>query len=218
MKRILIILSVVFLAMVIIPGARAGSAVTPGSKCTESGLQIIYKSKIFTCVKTGSKLVWDKGKQYPPVNSSPSPTVISAPTPTQSEAAKVKADAKLCKPAAQAALRAKYTRLNEYWEFFEKYYPILEQMNMYVRNGSGDSEIQVKTSEFEEALRPWPSTGQYRNVPVRIYRAVLDGRLTQNQKLWNLTTSILMLDYKSASAGCRKVVGPPVAQTISSTG
>ena len=39
----------------------ANAAVTPGSKCSKSGIKQTYKGKIYTCIKLGTKLYWDNG-------------------------------------------------------------------------------------------------------------------------------------------------------------
>lgn len=64
-------------------------AATPkaGAKCTKAGITATAAGKKFTCVKSGTKLVWNKGvtiKAAPkpdvkPVEPTPTPT----PTPTQ---------------------------------------------------------------------------------------------------------------------------------------
>jgi hypothetical protein len=60
MKRLGIsILLVVSLLFSAIPSASA--AVTPGTKCSKSGIKQTYKGKVYTCVKLGSKLYWNNG-------------------------------------------------------------------------------------------------------------------------------------------------------------
>jgi hypothetical protein len=88
MKRKLAILSIVVLGLLSIPVIQAGAAITPGTKCAKAGLQSVYKSKIYTCIKLGSKLFWDNGITYYLTNPSPSPaptvtvTATPAPAPT----------------------------------------------------------------------------------------------------------------------------------------
>lgn len=56
----------------------------PGSVCSKQGITKTYKGKKYTCIKSGKKLVWNKGftiKQAMPV-ASPTPTPIPTPTPT----------------------------------------------------------------------------------------------------------------------------------------
>lgn len=60
------------------------SAIPPkaGSNCTKQGITDTYKGKKYTCVKTGKKLVWNKGVMVSKPNPSPTPTPTPSPTPT----------------------------------------------------------------------------------------------------------------------------------------
>jgi hypothetical protein len=83
MKRIGVsILLVVTLVVYALPNATA--VVTPGSKCSKVGAQQTYKSKIYTCVKSGVKLVWNNGTNIisakPSLQKSSTPTAPSKPT------------------------------------------------------------------------------------------------------------------------------------------
>ena len=60
MKRCLAYFLSVIL-MVSLSTSTAHSVVTPGSTCSKSGIKQIYKGKTYTCIKSGKKLVWDKG-------------------------------------------------------------------------------------------------------------------------------------------------------------
>lgn len=55
----------------------ASAAVTPGATCSKAGVKQVYKGKTYTCVKSGKKLVWNKGL----VVSKPTPTITATPTP-----------------------------------------------------------------------------------------------------------------------------------------
>jgi hypothetical protein len=61
-----------------------------GAKCTKAGVTATASGKKFTCVKSGKKLVWNKGvaikKPLPVVTSTPTPTPMPevSPTPTPS--------------------------------------------------------------------------------------------------------------------------------------
>ena len=48
----------------------ANAAVKAGSACKTAGLNSTISGKTFTCVKSGKKLVWDKGVKVKPVNTS----------------------------------------------------------------------------------------------------------------------------------------------------
>ena len=93
------------------PGSAATKA---GGTCKTLGTSIIEGSKIFTCIKSGKKLVWSKGITIPgatvgaiPTQSQPSQSqsqpTQSQPAPTQSAAPKPPAVATLNNPALAGA-------------------------------------------------------------------------------------------------------------------
>jgi len=61
------------------------AAIKAGSKCTKAGAIAIVGSKKFTCIKSGNKLVWNKGvvvkKTVPVAAPTPTPTPVASPTP-----------------------------------------------------------------------------------------------------------------------------------------
>ena len=61
-KRMIAFLSVftLFLSTPLIP---ANAVAKAGAKCAKAGSTEVVKSKSYTCVKSGKKLVWNKGKQ-----------------------------------------------------------------------------------------------------------------------------------------------------------
>ena len=66
------------LAVSLIPvTAVSAQKVTPGSTCKVLNQKVAYQNKAYTCVKSGKKLVWNKGVAI--VQRTPTPT----PTPTQ---------------------------------------------------------------------------------------------------------------------------------------
>ena len=66
----------------------AFAAITPGTKCSKLGVTASSGGKKYTCVKSGKKLVWNKGVAIPKPTPSPTasvmPTPIAIPTPTAS--------------------------------------------------------------------------------------------------------------------------------------
>ena len=75
MKRIALVLTFIF---ALSTGITAEAAVKAGATCSKAGATSIVSNKKFTCVKSGKKLVWDKGvavKTNKPV---------AQPTPSQS--------------------------------------------------------------------------------------------------------------------------------------
>ena len=59
-KRLIAFLSILslFLSSPLIP---ANAAAKAGAKCAKAGITEVVKDKSYTCVKTGKKLVWNKG-------------------------------------------------------------------------------------------------------------------------------------------------------------
>lgn len=82
-------LPILLIASLSINLPHASAAIKPGSSCKSLGATSISGEKKFTCVKSGKKLVWNKGTAIskvaePPIPSpTPSPTA-SSPTPTPS--------------------------------------------------------------------------------------------------------------------------------------
>ena len=93
--KFLILLSVILsLSLITAP---SNAAVKAGAKCTKHGATATAAGKKFTCIKSGKKLVWNKGVSikaapkpnlnpvFKPVEPAPipSPTPVATPTPTQ---------------------------------------------------------------------------------------------------------------------------------------
>ncbi|CAN1497687.1 hypothetical protein MCERE8_00408 [Candidatus Nanopelagicaceae bacterium] len=61
------------LAIVLIPvTAVSAQKITPGSSCKVFKQKVVYQNKAYTCIKSGTKLVWNKGEIV----------VVSTPTPS----------------------------------------------------------------------------------------------------------------------------------------
>jgi hypothetical protein len=68
------------IAISLIPGtAVSAQKITPGSTCKVYKQKVTNQNKVFTCSKSGKKLVWSKGVSVKP---SPAPTPTISPTPT----------------------------------------------------------------------------------------------------------------------------------------
>jgi hypothetical protein len=59
-KRLIAILSILSL-LVLLPLIPANAATKAGAKCTKVGIKSVAGNKTFTCVRSGKKLVWNKG-------------------------------------------------------------------------------------------------------------------------------------------------------------
>lgn len=62
--------------------APANGAVKPGAKCIKAGVTATALGKKYTCVKSGSKLVWNKGVAVQKKTPTPIPTSSPTPIPT----------------------------------------------------------------------------------------------------------------------------------------
>ena len=64
----------------------AVAAVKAGAACKKAGITSTYAGKKYTCIKSGKKLVWNKGvavvKPTPSPTPTPTPTPSPSPTPT----------------------------------------------------------------------------------------------------------------------------------------
>ena len=79
MKKLLVL---ILSAILLISGQPANAAVKAGAACKTSGQIKVSGDKEFTCIKKGSKLVWDKGKivvTAKKANKEAIPTVSSTP-------------------------------------------------------------------------------------------------------------------------------------------
>ena len=68
-------------------GAFAATSPKAGATCSKAGKTATYKNKKFTCIKSGKKLVWNKGVSIPkPVSTlSPVPMKSASPSPSPSQ-------------------------------------------------------------------------------------------------------------------------------------
>ena len=80
MKLRILIITILLLA----PISPSISATPPkaGAICSKAGITQNYNGKKYTCVKSGKKLIWNKGEAIKFVTPSPTPTLTPSPTPT----------------------------------------------------------------------------------------------------------------------------------------
>ena len=64
------------------------AAVRTGSSCSKAGIKSVSAGKTYTCVKSGKKLVWNKGVLIPVAKPAPSASASAAPV-TKQEVVKV---------------------------------------------------------------------------------------------------------------------------------
>ncbi len=109
-KKLLVVLSVILSLSLI--NAPLNAAVKAGAKCTKAGATSVSAGKKYTCVKSGTKLVWNKGVSvkaaakpdlnpvFKPVEPTPTPTptpvATPTPTPTPTPTVQLPAEGSLC--------------------------------------------------------------------------------------------------------------------------
>ena len=79
MKKFLVLLTA---ASIFLVPLNAVAAVKAGSACAKLGATSTTGGKKYTCVKSGKKLVWNKGVTVPAPKPSATPTATPSPTPT----------------------------------------------------------------------------------------------------------------------------------------
>jgi hypothetical protein len=93
MKKTISLLATFALALLAIshPASSAAKKPVPGATCTKLKATQVFKGKKYTCIKSGKRLVWNKGTVVvrtptapttPTPTSSPSTTAVPTPTPT----------------------------------------------------------------------------------------------------------------------------------------
>ena len=78
--RIRRILGVLLISFTVLAATSAVAAVKPGDACKTLGSTSVIKGIQYTCIKSGKKFVWNKGKVIP----KPVPKVAASATPTSS--------------------------------------------------------------------------------------------------------------------------------------
>jgi len=72
-KRVIALLSILSITLYL-PLIPAHSATKAGAKCTKVGITSVAGNKTFTCIKSGKKLVWNKGVGVVKPTPTPTPT------------------------------------------------------------------------------------------------------------------------------------------------
>jgi len=80
MKNYLRFLAVLISLALVVPNSYA--AVKAGSACSKAGIKSVSAGKTYTCVKSGKKLVWNKGVLIPVAKPAPSASASAAPSNT----------------------------------------------------------------------------------------------------------------------------------------
>ena len=75
---------IALLIPVVLIASNSYAAAKAGSACTKAGSKSVSGGKSYTCVKSGKKLVWDKGVLIPVAQPAPSASATSSPSPSPS--------------------------------------------------------------------------------------------------------------------------------------
>lgn len=84
-RHLVAIVTLIVFSLALIPEVSfSASKITPGSTCKVYKSKVTYQNKVYTCIKSGKKLVWSKGVvvKKPTPTPTPSKTSIQKPTPT----------------------------------------------------------------------------------------------------------------------------------------
>jgi hypothetical protein len=81
-KFLLLVLPMALISILLPISAISATKITPGTVCKVYLQKVTYKSKVYTCTKSGKKLIWNKGVVVVKPTPTPSPLVTSSPSPT----------------------------------------------------------------------------------------------------------------------------------------
>jgi hypothetical protein len=116
----------IVLAVSLIPTAAVSAQkIAPGSSCKVLNQKVVYLKKTFTCVKSGKKLVWNKGVALKPTPT-PTPTPTPKPTPTPTPTPEVPY------PGLLAIERNLYLKMDEIVKDWAPYLSALNSKNVRV--------------------------------------------------------------------------------------
>lgn len=100
--------AIIFVSCAVLISAPAIAAVKAGSACTKAGITNTVAGKKFTCVKSGKKLLWDKGVTVLKPATSQSPSPSPSPSPSLSESSEPAAEKTPAMPTSFTDLEEKY--------------------------------------------------------------------------------------------------------------
>ena len=111
MRRVSLFLTALFFFNLFL--VTANSAVKYGDKCPKVGQTAIASGKKFTCVKSGKKLIWNKGVVLPKNAVSPTPISSQMPTPIPSPSS---TPSIIISPTATPSPTVEYNTLTYPWK------------------------------------------------------------------------------------------------------
>ena len=82
MRKIALASAIIVAGSLLLGSAATAASPTAGAACSKAGATSSTSTKKFTCIKSGKKLVWNKGVAIAtPVSATPTPTPTATPTP-----------------------------------------------------------------------------------------------------------------------------------------
>ena len=82
MRKTTVTFATLLCLLIAIPLAPAQAAAKAGAACSKAGLKSVVAGKTFTCIKSGKKLVWDKGVAVTKPTAAVTPAATPAATPS----------------------------------------------------------------------------------------------------------------------------------------
>jgi len=138
-KRLIAILSILSL-VVFLPLVPAHSATKAGAKCTKVGIKSIVGNKTFTCIKSGKKLVWNKG------------VAIKKPTPTPTPIVKDKYENLVLRPLDKNWQKTYKSTFQEFLKSENYSTPLIN----YTLSPLVDKQLAEKTiSSYSRGMKLW---------------------------------------------------------------
>ena len=183
MRRHLIALLVITPLLLSFQLSTSHAAVKAGAKCSKVGVKSVVGAKTFTCIKSGNKMIWDRG-----VNKA---TLI--PKTREEKAFELVRVAYLASPAYKAPITyvvaEKYnqrffdlikTGTEASAKFFQNYYKPQSEIPLIMADGE-DSEWMISSMskyghELDNFGRKSFSTGGYGNALTRTKAVVIESR------------------------------------------
>jgi len=194
------------LALTLIPvSAISAQRITPGSTCKVLNQKVIYQNKNYTCIKSGKKLVWNKGVAI----EKPTPT----PTPTPTVKLKT-SDIQFFYSTSGCKNELGFLRMNEFGQIISKRVIVSTKQNVQLIPEDYDSG-QLLFSTFncgnsESALYKI-NVGQKSYMPSELLKYQSGIQIINAQ--WDVATDtpLALLSYKASEF---TVVTANISQTI----
>ena len=151
------------LLSLISPMALSAQAIKPGTPCKVFNQKIVYANKAFTCIKSGKRLVWNKGVAAKKPTPTPTPTPTATPTPTPTPTATPT-------PTPTPTLRVKSVLENQLLAAYKQELEREINFTLVIENPNLSSKNRFLIEEFRKHLKWLAGMGaQITNPLVLIY-------------------------------------------------